>query len=210
MRTPGADALFVDQSNTDAYFGQVAKAGEWLQRAVAAAGRNDVKGQAGVWSGVDALREAMFGQIEDARRQARAALDLEDSWETHALAAMALARVGDAAQARELADKLNAERPLGTLVQNWPPFAPKSRSKRATRQRPSSCFEPLNPTSWPTRACRCCPRTCVATHTSTCATDAPRTNFKSYCSAAAWWALAHWECWLMLVWRVRTRSRATR
>jgi DNA-binding winged helix-turn-helix (wHTH) protein/tetratricopeptide (TPR) repeat protein len=119
MRTPGADALFVDQSNTDAYFGQVAKAGEWLQRAVAAAGHNDVKGQAGVWSGVDALREAMFGQIENARRQARAALDFEDSWETHALAAMALARLGDVAQARELADKLSVERPLGTLVQNY-------------------------------------------------------------------------------------------
>jgi hypothetical protein len=119
MRTPGADALFVDQSNTDTYFRQVAKARQRLQRAVAAAGHNDVKGQAGVWSGVDALREAMFGQIENARRQARAALDLEDSWETHALAAMALARLGDAAQARELADKLSVERPLGTLVQNY-------------------------------------------------------------------------------------------
>jgi predicted Zn-dependent protease len=69
--------------------------------------------------GVDAVREAMFGNVEEARRQARAALDFEDSWETRALAAMALARVGDAAQARELADKLNAERPLGTLVQNY-------------------------------------------------------------------------------------------
>jgi tetratricopeptide (TPR) repeat protein len=37
MRTPGADALFVDQSNTDAYFGQVAKAAsgcsaQWWRR----------------------------------------------------------------------------------------------------------------------------------------------------------------------------------
>ena len=119
MRTPGAEALFVDQSDADAYVGRVAAARERLQRGVAAAAQNDVKGQAAVWLGVDAVREAMFGNVEEARRQARAALDFEDSWETRALAAMALARVGDAAQARELADKLNAERPLGTLVQNY-------------------------------------------------------------------------------------------
>jgi DNA-binding winged helix-turn-helix (wHTH) protein/tetratricopeptide (TPR) repeat protein len=119
MRTPGAEALFVDQSDADAYVGRVAAAHERLQRGVAAAAENDVKGQAAVWLGVDAVREAMFGNVEEARRQARAALDFEDSLETRALAAMALARVGDAAQARELADKLNAERPLGTLVQNY-------------------------------------------------------------------------------------------
>jgi DNA-binding winged helix-turn-helix (wHTH) protein/tetratricopeptide (TPR) repeat protein len=119
MRTPGAEALFVDQSDADAYVGRVAAARERLQRGVAAAAQNDVKGQAAVWLGVDAVREAMFGNVEEARRQARAALDFEDSWETRALAAMALACVGDAAQARELADKLNAERPLGTLVQNY-------------------------------------------------------------------------------------------
>jgi eukaryotic-like serine/threonine-protein kinase len=119
LRTPGADALFIDQSDADAYVGRVAKAREWLHRGVAAAARNDVKGYAGVWSGADALREALFGEVEEARRQTRAALDFEDSWETRALAALTLAYAGDAAQARELADKLNAERPLGTLVQNY-------------------------------------------------------------------------------------------
>jgi len=118
-RTPGADALFIDQSDADAYFGRVAKAREWLQRAVRAAARNDVKGHAGVWSAADALREALFGDVEEARRQTRAALAFEDSWETRAIGALTLAYAGDAAQARELADKLHAERPLGTLVQNY-------------------------------------------------------------------------------------------
>ena len=45
--------------------GRVAKAREWLQRAVTAAVRNDVKGYAGVWSGADALREALFGDVEE-------------------------------------------------------------------------------------------------------------------------------------------------
>jgi DNA-binding winged helix-turn-helix (wHTH) protein len=119
VRTPGADALLVDQSNADAYVGRVATARERLQRGVAAAAQNDVKGQAAVWLGVDAVRQAMFGNVEDARRQAHSALDFEDSWETRALAAMALARVGDAARARGLADQLNAERPLGTLAQKY-------------------------------------------------------------------------------------------
>ena len=119
MRTPGAEALFVDQSDADASSGRVAKAREWLQRAVTAAARNDVKGYAGVWSGADALREALFGDVEEARRQTRASLDFEDSWETRALAALTHAYAGEVTQARELADKLNAERPLGTLVQNY-------------------------------------------------------------------------------------------
>jgi eukaryotic-like serine/threonine-protein kinase len=117
--TPGADALFVDQSDTDAYFGRVGKARAWLQRAVTAAARSDFKGNAAVWTGVDALREALFGNVEDARRQARAALDFEDSWETRALVAAALARVADGAQARRAVDELNAEQPLSTLVQNY-------------------------------------------------------------------------------------------
>src|SRR4029453_3696048 len=119
MRTPGAEALFVDQSDADAYVGRVPAARGGLQRGGAAGAQNDVTGQAAVWLGVDAVREAMFGNVEEARRQARDALDFEDSWETAGLGAIALAGGGDAAQARELADKLNGERPLGTLVQNY-------------------------------------------------------------------------------------------
>src|SRR5262249_29738383 len=98
---------------------RVSKARDWLQRAVTAAARSDVKGYAGAWSGVDALREALFGDVETARRQAHAAVEFEDGWETRALAGMAFAYAGDATLARESADALNAERPSGTLVQNY-------------------------------------------------------------------------------------------
>src|SRR5262249_15761953 len=63
--------------------------------------------------------EGVFGKGGEAGREGRSGLDLEDGWETRALAAMTLAVVGDAGPARELIDKLNAERPLGTLVQNY-------------------------------------------------------------------------------------------
>ena len=116
---PRADALFAEQSDTDAYFGRAQKARATLQQAVSAAVRNDFKGNAAVWSAAGALRDAMFGEAEQARRQVRAALAFEDSWETKALAAIALARAGDVVEARDLAASLNAERPLGTLVQNY-------------------------------------------------------------------------------------------
>jgi len=118
-RTPNAEALFVDASDGDAYYGRIQTARRWLQRAVKAATRGDFKGNAAVWSATDALRWALYGNAVEARQQARAALDFEDSWETRALAATALARIGDATQAGELIAKLNAERPFGTLVQRY-------------------------------------------------------------------------------------------
>jgi eukaryotic-like serine/threonine-protein kinase len=119
MRAPNAELLFADQSDADGYAGRMEKARTWLQRAVVAAARGDFKGNAATLSAVDSVRQAFVGNAEEARRQARSALDFEDSWETRALAATALARVGDVARAHELADKLNAERPLGTIIQNY-------------------------------------------------------------------------------------------
>jgi len=117
--TPGAEAMFADQSEVDAYFGLVEKARASIQRAILAAARNDFMGSAAVWSALDGVRNALVGNVDDARRRVREARELEDSWETRALAALALARVGDLHQAREVAEKLHAERPLSTLVQNY-------------------------------------------------------------------------------------------
>ncbi|HET9832505.1 MAG TPA: tetratricopeptide repeat protein, partial [Vicinamibacterales bacterium] len=116
---PGADAMFFDQSDTEGYFGRMQRARLSLQHAVQAATRNEFKGNGAVWSGVGALRDALVGEAESARGQAHAALALEDNWETRAFVATALARVGDISDARELATKLNAERPFSTLVQNY-------------------------------------------------------------------------------------------
>jgi tetratricopeptide (TPR) repeat protein len=119
VRTPRAEALFAEQAATEAYFGRVQQSRSWLRRSVAAAVRNDFNGNAAVWSGVDAVRQALLGNEEDARAQARAAVDLEESWETRALAAVALARLGDLDGARQFASRLSEERPRGTLVQNY-------------------------------------------------------------------------------------------
>lgn len=118
-RTPRAEALFAEHAATEAYVGRVRESRTWLQRAVDAAVRNDFNGNAAVWTGLHAVREALLGHADEAREQARAALELEGSWETRALAAVALARIGNLDDARQLASRLSAERPRGTLVQNY-------------------------------------------------------------------------------------------
>jgi hypothetical protein len=65
------------------------------------------------------LMEAYFGDAQEARRDAEAALKLSvkrDSWATSALA-LALALTGNSMQAEKLAAELNQQFPLNTRVQ---------------------------------------------------------------------------------------------
>lgn len=119
VRTPRAEVLVAEQAATDAYYGRIDRSRSGMQRAVAAALRNDFKGNAAVWTALHAVREALLGNNEQARAQARAAVALEDSEDTRALAAVALSRAGDLDAARQLADRMSAERPRGTLVRNY-------------------------------------------------------------------------------------------
>ena len=117
--TPRAEVLVAEQAATDAYHGRLDRSRSWMQRAVAAALRNEFKGNAAVWTALHAVREALLGNNEEARAQARAALALEESADTRALAAVALALAGGLDDARQLADTLSADRPRGTLIQNY-------------------------------------------------------------------------------------------
>ena len=118
-QTPRAESMFAEQADTEAYVGRIAQARTWLERAVAAATSTDLKGSAAVSIAVNAVRDSLLGYVDEARSGAARAVALEESWETDALAAVALARIGDVAGARDLAQKLSAERPSGTLVQKY-------------------------------------------------------------------------------------------
>jgi hypothetical protein len=121
--TSRAESLIAEQAATDAYYGRVGRSRAWMQRAVAGALRNDFKGNAAVWTALEAVREALLDHTEEAASQARAAVALEESADTRALAAVALARAGQVDAARQLADKMSAERPRGTLAQSyWTPL----------------------------------------------------------------------------------------
>jgi len=120
MSKPGAeDILLSSESDTQAYHGQLQKARQLSQQAESSAKRNDSKETAAFWQGNEALREAEFGYPSESREQAHQALALAPGRDVWVEAGLALARAGDTAEAGTLADRLNREFPLDTLMQNY-------------------------------------------------------------------------------------------
>jgi eukaryotic-like serine/threonine-protein kinase len=113
------DWLLSAHSDTEAYFGRLAKARELSQRAIGSALRADAKETAALWQVNAALREAEFGNAVSARQNAQAALTLMPGKDVRSVAALALARAGDAAQAQKLAESLNKDLPQDTIVQGY-------------------------------------------------------------------------------------------
>src|SRR5271166_2687830 len=131
------------EANTEAYFGKADKARELTRQAVASAQSTHNMEMAAFWSGEAAMREALFGNYSAARELANAALSIApESPEARSQAALALAIVGDAARAQSLADKLNQDFPLFTVVQsNWlPRFGANSTSIARLRLPQSKAF----------------------------------------------------------------------
>jgi tetratricopeptide (TPR) repeat protein len=116
---PGSEDFFLFlQSDTEAYYGRLQKAREFTRQAVDSAMRNDAKEVAANYEAGAALREAEFGNVPEARRQAESGLALFPSGlSARLLAAEAFALAGDISQAQRLADRLNADFPLDTLIQ---------------------------------------------------------------------------------------------
>jgi tetratricopeptide (TPR) repeat protein len=113
------DLLLSEQSDTEAYYGHLAKAGELSRRAAQSALHAGAKETAALWQANDALRKAEFGNSASAREDATAALALAPGRGIEALAALALARSGHVAEAQKLANKLNKDFPLYTLFQGY-------------------------------------------------------------------------------------------
>jgi tetratricopeptide (TPR) repeat protein len=115
----GEDILISDQSDTSAYHGRLREARTLSQHAAEVAKRTDAKEEAAVWQANAALREAELGYPVEARRNTTAALALSQGRDVAVLAALALARAGDTAEAQKLVDKLDKENPLSTLIQSY-------------------------------------------------------------------------------------------
>jgi serine/threonine protein kinase/Flp pilus assembly protein TadD len=117
---PGAeDMLLSAQSDTEAYHGRLGPANDLSKRAVDAAKHADAVETAAAWQANEALREAEFGNSAAARQAAAAALALSGGRDVELLAALAFARSGDAGKAQQLADKLDRETPLDTMIQGY-------------------------------------------------------------------------------------------
>ncbi len=117
---PGAeDMMLSTQSDTEAFYGHLAKAREFSQRAVDSATRADARETAAMWRANEALREAEFGNAAEARKMAAQALALTAGRDVQILAALSYARAGESAAAEKLANQIDRESPLDTMIQGY-------------------------------------------------------------------------------------------
>ncbi len=117
---PQEDWLLSAQSFTEAYYGRLQASREFTHQTVDSAKRNDTQEVAARYEADAAVREAEFGNGAEARRLATSALAMFPHGQgVRLLAAMALALAGDASGAKKLADQLNSDYPLDTIVQGY-------------------------------------------------------------------------------------------
>jgi predicted Zn-dependent protease len=113
------DWLLATQSDTESYFGRLGNAREFSRRAVDSARRASEAETAAFWFADAALHEAEFGNASSARQNALAALKLTSESDVSTIAALALARGGDTASAKRIADRLEKEFPENTVLQGY-------------------------------------------------------------------------------------------
>src|SRR5271167_3443096 len=111
--------MLLAASETAAYRGELSKARDLVQRAGRRAKETQNLELAASIMAQSAAREAEVGSREMARKQAADALALKAGHDQMIGAAIAFARAGDLAGAQKLADKLNQEFPLDTIVQTY-------------------------------------------------------------------------------------------
>jgi serine/threonine protein kinase/tetratricopeptide (TPR) repeat protein len=116
---PGEDVLLSFASDTDAFYGRLASAREKSQRAIESARQGGAKETAAEWQMNSALREAQFGNMARARKETASALATAATQDVQTLAALALARIGDAMPARRLADDLAHRFQLNTMINRY-------------------------------------------------------------------------------------------
>jgi len=120
MGKPGAeDLLLAMQADTEGWYGRLKNAHELTGRVMDSARHNDAKETAAGYQALAAVREVESGNREQARGEAKAAVKLASNRDVRAVAALALARAGDAAGAEKLAAELDKAFPVDTLVQRY-------------------------------------------------------------------------------------------
>ncbi len=116
---PSLGGLLCLQSYTSAFYGRFRKAQDFLQQVTTLAKRDKGLDSAADCLTGNALQEVEAGDSTRARQLVAEALALGSSRDDRARAALVLARAGDVAQAQKMADELNREDPLDTMMQNY-------------------------------------------------------------------------------------------
>jgi DNA-binding winged helix-turn-helix (wHTH) protein/predicted Zn-dependent protease len=105
------------EGDTAAYSGHLRDARELSRRTMDNAQRAGEKDAPALYSGTSGLREAWFGNADEARRRATFALKLSTGRDLQYFAALAFAYARDDARAKALADDLDKRFPEDTIVQ---------------------------------------------------------------------------------------------
>jgi serine/threonine protein kinase/tetratricopeptide (TPR) repeat protein len=116
---PGEDILLSFASDTEAFYGRLNGARELSRRAAESARRNGSTETAAAWQMDAALREAEFNDIARSRQDIASALAAAPTRDVSILAALALARIGDADRAKHMADDLAERFPLNTVINHY-------------------------------------------------------------------------------------------
>jgi len=145
MGKPGIeDQMLVMQSDTDAYFGRLAKARQSTRLARDSALRSGAKEAAAIWQLDGALHDAELGDPQRASREALDAIDSGGGKNVLVLAALVLARSGDRKQAQALVADLGERFPSDTIVNDY--WLPSIRAALALDEKnPAAAIEALQP-----------------------------------------------------------------
>ena len=118
MSKPGLEQIVLYlESETAAYRGQMSRARELARSVVDSLQRAGAKDTAGGLLAEAALREALVGNLDLAKRQAEEARNLSDHRYVEAVVATVLGLAGDAAKATRVADDLARRYPENTSIQ---------------------------------------------------------------------------------------------
>ncbi len=113
------DRLLAAAADTDSYFGRYSEARERLEQANAATERSGSKEAVAGYTAKAAWREASVRNTAAAQKLALTALALSDAPEIRQRVALIMAMVGETAKAEKLAEQLNQQYPLDTIMQNY-------------------------------------------------------------------------------------------
>ncbi len=110
------DQMLCIHADTEAYHGRLEKARDLTRRAADLAIRTDDKESAAQWLIFQGLREAELGNATAARQIVERALTLSPGRDVKVMAALALARAGDTAQATTILEALKKSDPVNTIL----------------------------------------------------------------------------------------------
>ena len=142
---PGDEAgLLSAQSDTEAYYGRLGKARDFTRRAVELSVQGDSREAAAFFQIDAALRDAEVGNTASAKKGVKAATAFSSGRDIKIVAALALARSGDAASAKALIEELEKKYPTHTFLKlYWLPTI--KAALELNRGNPSQALADLQP-----------------------------------------------------------------